>query len=103
MQDQALVKPMGQWLQAGKRVALATVTETWGSSPRRVGAKLAVTEDMQIIGSVSAGCVDSAVIESALEVIKTGQSRTLRYDVGDDLTLSNGLACGGQLQVFVQP
>lgn len=103
MQDQALVKPMGQWLQAGKRVALATVTETWGSSPRRVGAKLAVTEDMQIIGSVSAGCVDSAVIESALEVIKTGQSRTLRYDVGDDLALSNGLACGGQLQVFVQP
>src|SRR5215813_12237954 len=92
-----------RWLREGKQVALATVVNTWGSSPRQPGAKLAVTPDMAMIGSVSGGCVESAVIEEALESMKDGKARLLHFGVSDDTAWSVGLACGGMIDILVEP
>jgi len=92
-----------RWLVEGKRVALATVVETWGSAPRTVGGKMAVSEDRRIAGSVSGGCVEGAVVEAASEVLSTGAPRLLRFGVSDDTAWAVGLACGGAIEVFVEP
>ena len=92
-----------RWLAEGKRIALATVVQTWGSSPRRAGSKMAVASDGQFTGSVSGGCVENAVIEAALDVLKTGQARLLHFGVADETAWEVGLACGGSIEVFVQP
>ncbi len=91
------------WRQQGEQIALATVIETWGSAPRQVGAKLAVTLGGGIAGSVSAGCVENAVIEEALACIRSGQPRLLTFGVSRDTALSVGLTCGGTITVFVEP
>jgi len=92
-----------RWRSEGKPVALATVVATWGSAPRAVGGKMAVAEGRKIAGSVSGGCVENAVAEAAGEVLKTGQPRLLRFGVSDDTAWSVGLACGGAIEVFVEP
>jgi xanthine dehydrogenase accessory factor len=92
-----------RWLDDGKRIALATVVQTWGSSPRRVGSKMAIASEGQFSGSVSGGCVENAVIEAALDVVKTGQARLLHFGVADETAWEAGLACGGSIDVFVQP
>jgi xanthine dehydrogenase accessory factor len=84
-------------------VALATVIETWGSAPRTVGAKMAVTAGGMIAGSVSGGCVEAAVVEAAREVLRSGRPRLLHFGVADDDAWSVGLACGGAIEVFVAP
>lgn len=91
------------WRQQGEQIALATVIETWGSAPRQVGAKLAVTLSGGIAGSVSAGCVENAVIEAAQACIRSGQPRLLTFGVSTDTALSVGLTCGGTIKVFVEP
>ena len=91
------------WLGDGRRVALATVVETWGSAPRTVGAKMAVAEDRRIAGSVSGGCVENAVVEASDEVLRSGTPRLLKFGVSDDTAWSVGLACGGAIEVFVEP
>ncbi len=83
-------------------MALATVVTTWGSSPRPVGSKLAVDDSGRMIGSVSGGCVEAAVVETALTAIKTGASRLLEFGVSDDDAWEVGLACGGRVQIFVE-
>lgn len=91
------------WLQTGdKAIALATVVQTWGSAPRKVGAKMALTADNQISGSVSGGCVEGAVIEAGKEVIETGKPQLLHFGVTDDTAWDVGLACGGTIEVFVE-
>lgn len=92
-----------RWRSEGKRVALATVVATWGSAPRAVGGKMAVAEGRRIAGSVSGGCVENAVAEAAAEVLKTGKVRLLKFGVSDDTAWSVGLACGGAIEVFVEP
>ena len=94
---------INQWLQDGQAIALATVIQTWGSSPRKAGAKMGVTRDTAMVGSVSGGCVETAVIEEALKVLKSGQPKVLHFEVSDDTAWSVGLACGGSLSVFVEP
>lgn len=91
------------WLAQGRKIAIATVTQTWGSSPRQVGAKLAVTDQLEILGSVSAGCVENAVIEEALTLFRKGISKHLRYDIGQESAWEFGLACGGKLSVWLEP
>lgn len=91
-----------RWLSEGKTVALATVIQTWGSGPRGVGAKMASTEAAEIAGSVSGGCVESAVVAQAREVLQTGRPRLLHFGVADDTAWSVGLACGGTIEVFVE-
>lgn len=91
------------WREAGENVALATVVRTVGSSPRPVGAKMAVTETQKMVGSVSGGCVEGAVSEEALEVIRTGKPRLLTFGVADEEAWAVGLSCGGTIEVFVEP
>src|SRR5258708_7448046 len=98
-----ILSTVERWLQRGDRVALATVVSTWGSSPRQAGAKLAVTPDMAMIGSVSGGCVETAVIQEALDSLGDGNPRLLHFGVSDDTAWDVGLACGGKIDVLVEP
>jgi len=91
------------WLGQGKQVALATVVGAWGSAPRPVGSKMAVTEALEMSGSVSGGCVEAAVVEEALGVLRTGRSKKLHFGVSDESAWEVGLACGGQLDLFLEP
>ncbi len=91
------------WLRAGRKVALATVVETWGSAPRRVGAQLVISDEGAIEGSVSGGCVEGAVVAEALEALEEGAPRMLEYGVSDGDAFAVGLACGGTIRVTVEP
>jgi xanthine dehydrogenase accessory factor len=92
-----------RWRAEGRKVGLATVVATWGSAPRAVGGKMAVTGGRGIAGSVSGGCVENAVVEAAGEVLASGRPRLLKFGVSDDAAWSVGLACGGAIEVFVEP
>lgn len=97
-----ILSEIDQWLAASQSIALATVVQTWGSSPRRLGAKMALTAADQVCGSVSGGCVEGAVYETGLSVIKTGQPQLLHFGVVNETAWEVGLACGGSIDVFVQ-
>lgn len=92
-----------EWHRAGKGAALATVVETWGSAPRRVGAMLAVSGEGDLEGSVSGGCVEGAVVTEAFDALESGQSVVLTYGVSDDDAFAVGLACGGTIRILLQP
>ena len=91
------------WAEAGRGAVLATVIETWGSAPRRVGAQLAISGDGEMQGSVSGGCVEGAVVVEALEALEDGTTRVLEYGVSDGDAFAVGLACGGTIRVLVEP
>lgn len=90
------------WLDEGRKVALATVIETWGSAPQPVGSRLAIDGEGRFTGSVSGGCVEGAVVTEALEVIASGTARTLDFGVADETAWRVGLACGGRIRIFVE-
>jgi len=90
------------WLEAGRNVALATVVETGGSSPRPIGSNLVVAADGAFEGSVSGGCVESAVVSAAQDVIASGESILMDFGYTDAEAWDVGLACGGSIQVFVE-
>ena len=103
MSDTAeILEQAARWREAGSGVALATVVTTWGSSPRPVGAKLAVDDKGAMVGSVSGGCVEGAVVSEALEVIRDGKPRLLDFGVSNDQAWEVGLACGGKIQIFIE-
>ncbi len=91
------------WHKAGLNVALATVVTTWGSSPRPVGSKLAADAQGRFVGSVSGGCVEGAVVEAAAEVMRSGTPQLLDFGVTDEQAWEVGLACGGKVQILVEP
>jgi len=97
-----ILKQAIDWRGAGKGVALATVVTTWGSSPRPVGSKLAVDDAGNMVGSVSGGCVEGAVVQEALAAIADGKPRLLDFGVSNEQAWDVGLACGGKVQVFVE-
>jgi xanthine/CO dehydrogenase XdhC/CoxF family maturation factor len=90
------------WQARGDKIAMATVTQTWGSSPRGPGSKMAVNQKGEMVGSVSGGCVEGAVVEEAMRVIKTGRPKLLHFGVADENAWEVGLACGGTIEVFVE-
>ena len=90
------------WRRAGRAVAIATVVETWGSSPCPAGSQLAVDGEGHFEGSVSGGCVEGAVIEGAGEVISTGKPILLEFGVADEEAWAVGLACGGRVRIYVE-
>jgi xanthine dehydrogenase accessory factor len=92
-----------RWLREGKPVAIATIIETWGSAPRPIGSKMVVNSDGAMAGSVSGGCVESAVVQEALSVLKDGKPKRLHYGVTDEAAWEVGLACGGQMDLWVEP
>lgn len=98
-----LVVDIEHWIEQKKPICLATVISTWGSSPRQPGSKMAITADYLISGSVSAGCVEGAVIEAAVGVLKSGNAMRLHYGVADETALNVGLTCGGEIDIIVRP
>ncbi len=90
------------WLNEGRRVALATVVETCRSSPRPVGSNLVIDADRNFEGSVSGGCVEGAVVEAALGVIDSGETQLLEFGYSDADAWEVGLACGGEVSVFLE-
>ena len=115
MSDKPQVLPMGaiaehenilekaaQWRAEGRQVAIATVVSTWGSSPRPVGSQLVVDGEQSMIGSVSGGCIEGAVVHEAMAAIEDGEPRLLHFGVTDEQAWEVGLACGGEVEVFVE-
>lgn len=92
-----------RWLTEGRSVALGTVVKTWGSSPRPAGSQIAVRDDGAFVGSVSGGCIEGAVIEVAQASMKDRKVRNLEFGVSDETAWSVGLACGGRIEIFVEP
>jgi len=97
-----VLETAAQWKTSGRGVAIATVVTTWGSSPRPVGSQLVVDHQGGIVGSVSGGCIEGAVVKEALEVIEGGPARTLDFGVSDGQAWEVGLACGGKVQVYIE-
>ncbi len=91
-----------RWLDGGHSVALATVVKTWGSAPRPAGSQLAVRKDGVFVGSVSGGCVEGAVIAEAMDAIADGKPRKLSFGVSNEQAWQVGLACGGQIEIYVE-
>ena len=99
--DQILAQ-LARWRAEGRAAALATVVATWGSAPRPVGSQLAVDADGAMVGSVSGGCVEGAVVAEARDAMADGKPRLLTFGVSDAEAWQVGLACGGTIQVFVE-
>ncbi len=92
-----------QWRAEGKQVALATVVNVIGSAPRPVGARMAITDKGQLAGSVSGGCVETAVVLEAQQVLRNNAPRLVEYGISDEMAWDVGLSCGGTIEVFIEP
>ena len=97
-----ILEQAAAWRGEDREVALATVVRTWGSSPRPVGSQLAVEAGGDMVGSVSGGCIEGAVVGEAMEVMEDGKPRLLEYSVSNEQAWEVGLACGGTVHVFVE-
>ena len=98
-----VLSELKSWTADNEEIAVATVVETWGSSPRPLGSKMVVTRSGKMAGSVSNGCIEGAVFEEAQKVLKSERPNLAAFGVADDLAFSVGLACGGHIEVYVQP
>ena len=91
------------WIESGEQVTLATVVETWGSSPFQIGSKMIINEKGNFLGSVSGGCVETSVITECLELIKNNNLfKKIDFKISDENAWDKGLACGGELTVFIE-
>lgn len=97
-----LLETAGDWLSQGRKIAIATVIETWGSAPQPVGSQLLVDSDGNFEGAVSGGCVEGAVITEAIDVIGSGTHKILSFGVADETAWKVGLACGGKIRILVE-
>jgi xanthine/CO dehydrogenase XdhC/CoxF family maturation factor len=102
-EQEDLLSTAAAWRGEGRKVALATVTETWGSAPRPVGANLVIDSDGNFLGSVSGGCVEGAVVAEAIDVIGSGKPKLISFGVADETAWEVGLSCGGRISVYVEP
>ena len=91
------------WLAEGRKVAVATVVRTWGSAPRPVGSQMAIDGSGAMLGSVSGGCIEGAVVHEALKTIQDGEPRHLSFGITNERAWEVGLACGGKLELYLEP
>ncbi len=101
--DHTILEQASDWLSQGRKVAIATVVETWGSAPQPIGSQLVIDGEGNFIGSVSGGCVEGAVVTEAIDVISSGSPKLLEFGVADETAWKVGLACGGRIGVYVEP
>lgn len=101
--DHTILEQASDWLRQGRKVAIATVVETWGSAPQPIGSQLVIDGEGNFIGSVSGGCVEGAVVTEAIDIISSGQPKLLQFGVADETAWKVGLACGGKIGVYVEP
>ncbi len=97
-----ILESASSWTKENRRVALATVVQTWGSAPQPVGSQLVIDGNGNFEGSVSGGCVEGAVVTEALGVIENGDPKVLEFGVSDETAWEAGLACGGTIRVYVE-
>ena len=91
------------WIESDQQVALATVVQTWGSSPFQIGSKMIIDEKGNFLGSVSGGCVETSVITECMELIKNKNSfKKINFKISDENAWDVGLACGGEMTVFIE-
>lgn len=98
-----LIPDLDRWRADGRRVVVARVVDIEGSGPRQPGAAMAVTDDGEVAGSVSGGCVEGAVVAEALDVHETGEPRLVTFGYSDDEAFAVGLTCGGTVHLFLEP
>ena len=101
--DAAILRELAQWRTDGRKAALAMVVATWGSSPRPAGSLLAVNDQGAMVGSVSGGCIEGVVVLEAQEVMQSSRPKTLSFGVSNEDAWSVGLACGGRVQIYLEP
>lgn len=99
--DAEILQTALDWHTRGRKVAIATVIETWGSAPRPVGSQLVIDADGRFVGSVSGGCVEADVVADALDVLADGRPRMREFGVSDETAWRAGLSCGGRIKIFV--
>lgn len=100
--DDTLLNTAAQWKDEGRKVAIATVVQTWGSSPRPAGSQLVVDDAGNMLGSVSGGCIEGAVVKEAVEIMNGASPKLLEFGVSNEQAWEVGLACGGRVQVYVE-
>ena len=101
--SETILESANSWIDSQQKVAVATVIKTWGSSPCQIGSKMIVNEKGDFLGSVSGGCVEANVINECLELIKNKNSfKKIHFTIQDENAWSVGLACGGELTVFIE-
>ena len=101
-QDDQLLDQAAAWRAEGRKVAIATVVNTWGSSPRQAGSQLVVDEQGNMLGSVSGGCIEGAVVKEALEIMNGAPPKVLDFGVSNEQAWEVGLACGGKVEVYIE-
>lgn len=97
-----LFSQIKEWIDQDKKIALATVIKTWGSSPRPIGSTMLISEEMEMIGSVSGGCVEGAVVTAAQEIIKQGGGEKISYGIANEEAWQVGLSCGGRIDIYLE-
>ena len=98
-----LLPTLTAWTSYNKRFAVATVIKTWGSSPRPIGSTMLISEEMEMAGSVSGGCVEGAVVRTAIALMESGETQRVSFGVTDEDAWAVGLSCGGSIQVLIEP
>ena len=101
--DTDILRTALSWQKQGRKLAIATVIQTWGSAPQPTGSQLLIDSEGNFLGSVSGGCVEGAVITEAADVIETAKPKLLEFGVEDETAWQVGLACGGRIRIFVEP
>ena len=101
--DEKILEEAYNWVDTNQKVALATVVQTWGSSPRKIGSKMIVNEKGDFSGSISGGCVESSVVRECIELLKSNKLfKKLEFKVSNEKAWEIGLACGGEIAVFIE-
>ena len=102
MNNIELLSTASSWLEKGHKVALATVLKTWGSAPRRAGSQLIIRDDGHMLGSVSGGCVEGDVVANAIDLFEKPEVKIINYGITNDTAWEVGLACGGEIAIFLE-
>ena len=101
--DKKILEKINHWLETNQKIVLATVIQTWGSSPQPIGSKMIVNENADFVGSVSGGCVESTVIKECLEILKKNiLFKKIEFKISNENAWEVGLACGGEIKIYIE-